>query len=201
MSLSKFVQFVSATDGSDKAAKIFGYGFSVLGYAVEKLDTKGGNSQTALGLKALGSQISMARYVTRLTGLLESLEALHNDSWAYVDDTDHIKSIVKWQAYSMVLYYPLEHASWLGWSAGPRFIPSLNPDKYSRHSCVLWTLYVLLNIYANYIRYRNCEAQLKLLNKNGNLTKINRLRKQYVIFYSTQFKSIVLERESLRTIS
>jgi len=52
--------------------------------------------------------------VIRFTGGFESFEAWKNGSWCYGDDDEHVKKIVSLQALSMVVYYPLEHVSYIG---------------------------------------------------------------------------------------
>ncbi|RHY07556.1 hypothetical protein DYB25_009404 [Aphanomyces astaci] len=110
--LVKIVGYTSSTIKADKVSKSIGYGFAFLARVIELYANK--STRHSQGLSAVAGQIAYARYVTRFTGVFECLEALKNGSWVGTDDNDHLKCVVTLQVYSMLLYYPLEHASFVG---------------------------------------------------------------------------------------
>jgi hypothetical protein len=114
MDLEKFVRYRASTVQADKFSKTISYGAGTLSRLLV-LASKGRDSDVSTGLKQLASSISMARYVTRFTGTFEAYEAIKNGSWCYGDDDKHLQQIVKIQAYSMLLYYPLENISYVGY--------------------------------------------------------------------------------------
>ncbi|CCI41332.1 unnamed protein product [Albugo candida] len=52
----------------------------------------------------------------------------------------------------MMLYYPLEHVSYIGFMA-PKLI-QIDAGKISRQSCIAWLMYIILDMYANQRRIR-----------------------------------------------
>ncbi|GMF09311.1 unnamed protein product [Phytophthora lilii] len=112
LDVDKFARFSGATFRADKFYKTVGYGLGAAGHLLAHATQP--QSETAQGLRAIASNISMARYVIRFTGGFEALEAWRNGSWCYGDDSDHVKRVVRLQALSMIVYYPLEHVSYVG---------------------------------------------------------------------------------------
>ncbi|GMG18002.1 unnamed protein product [Phytophthora fragariaefolia] len=108
----KFARFSSSTFRADKLYKTVGYGLGAVGHLLAHASPP--QSETAAGLRAIASNISMARYVIRFTGGLESYAAYKSGSWCYGDDSDHVRRVVGLQALSMIVYYPLEHVSYVG---------------------------------------------------------------------------------------
>jgi hypothetical protein len=111
--VQKFATYTTSTLKADKVTKSIGYGCATLAYVIEYY-AKGKQNRHAQGLHAIASQISYARMITRFTGFFESLEALQNGSWCYPDDDSSVRTLVEWQTYAMLLYYPLEHVSFVG---------------------------------------------------------------------------------------
>ncbi|RLN26376.1 hypothetical protein BBJ28_00002326 [Nothophytophthora sp. Chile5] len=112
LDVDKFARFSSSTFRADKFYKAIGYGLGAAGHLLAH--TTQLETETSKGLKALASNIAMARYVIRFTGGFESYEALKNGSWCYGDDDAHLRRVVSLQALSMLAYYPLEHVSYIG---------------------------------------------------------------------------------------
>lgn len=112
LDVDKFVRFGSSTFRADKFYKTIGYGLGSVGHLLSL--RAGRDSDVSSGLKAISSHIGMARFVIRFTGAFESYEALKNGSWCYGDDDAHLRRVVSLQAVSMLVYYPLEHLSYVG---------------------------------------------------------------------------------------
>ena len=109
--LKECLYFANDTTHADKIYKTIGYGSGSLGHMLShsRIDP-----DIVDGLKKLSSAISFARYVTRITGTFESYDALRSGSWASDDDDSLNRLIAKAQAFTMMLYYPLEHVSYIG---------------------------------------------------------------------------------------
>ncbi|DAZ95348.1 TPA: hypothetical protein N0F65_002533 [Lagenidium giganteum] len=189
--VDKFVRFTASSVRADKVSKTIGYGLGSLGHVLAITQRK--DSDVSTGLKKLSSNISMARYVVRFTGALESYEALKNGSWCYGDDDDHLRMIVKLQAYSMLVYYPLENLSYVGYIA-PKLL-NIDADKISRQSCLAWTLYVGLDIYANQLRIKALNEKEKQLLAQTDLSATEKqallttLRKRRSELYYIQLRN------------
>lgn len=112
LDVEKFSRFSSSTFKADKFYKTIGYGCGSLGHLLSLYARK--DSDASTGLKALSSNIGMARFVVRFTGGFEAYEAWKNGSWCYGDDDAAIKRLVSLQALSMLVYYPMEHLSYIG---------------------------------------------------------------------------------------
>lgn len=191
MDIEKFVRYSSGTLRADKFAKTISYGSGTLAHLLVLASKK--DSDVATGLRQLGSSISMARYVTRLTGTFESYDALKNGSWCYGDDDKHLQQIVKLQAYAMLIYYPLENISYLGYMA-PKLI-KMDANWFMHQSCWAWTAYVALDIYANQIRIMNLNKREKILLANKEMPAEERdaelvtIRKRRKELYYVQFRN------------
>lgn len=112
LDVDKFARFSSSTFRADKFYKTIGYGLGSVGHLMSL--SAGRDSDVSSGFKAISSNIGMARFVIRFTGGFESYEAFKNGSWYYSDDDAHLRRIVDLQAISMLVYYPLEHLSYVG---------------------------------------------------------------------------------------
>lgn len=148
LDVDKLARVSSSTLGADKLYKTIGYGLGAISHGMAQTTPQ--VTETAKGLQALAAHIAMARYVIRLTGGFESYAAWKNDSWCYGDDSDHVKRIVRLQALSMMVYYPLDHMAYIGFVA-PRLL-HIDAMKVSRQSCQAWGIYILLDIYVNALR-------------------------------------------------
>ncbi|KAF0682451.1 Aste57867_25403 [Aphanomyces stellatus] len=157
--IDKIVAYAGSTSKADKITKSIGYGFAFLARVIELYAKK--PTRHSQGLSAVAGQIAYARYVTRFTGVFECLEALKNGSWVSAGDDEHLKKIVTLQVYSMLLYYPLEHASFVGFVA-PKWIP-MDAGKLSRQSCMAWGAYVALDMYAIHKRLEMLNEQERQL--------------------------------------
>lgn len=109
--LKDCLQFANNTTHADKIYKTIGYGSGSLGHVLSHFRA---DPDIVDGLKKLSSAISLARYVTRVTGTFQSYDAFRCVSWALDDDDSLNRLIAKVQAFTMMLYYPLEHVSYIG---------------------------------------------------------------------------------------
>ncbi|CAH0474283.1 unnamed protein product [Peronospora belbahrii] len=184
MNVEKFVRFNSNTVHADKFYKTIGYGLDAVGHLFAHLTQQ--ETNTSQGLQAIASNISMARYVIRFTGGFESYVAWKNQSWCYEDDDEYVRRLVSFQALSMIMYYPLEHLSYLGFIA-PKLL-NIDAMKYSRQSCRMWGVYILLDVYANALRIRALMVKEKQILELQDLTDEER---------STQVASIQARRREL----
>ncbi|KAH9078700.1 hypothetical protein Ae201684P_019775 [Aphanomyces euteiches] len=169
--LVKFATFTSSSYKADKYYKSMGYGFAFLARAIELYSKK--PTRHSRGLSAVATQISFARFVTRFTGIPQTLEALKSGSWVGADDDEHIKQLVNAQCYAMLLYYPLEHLSFVGWVA-PKWFPSIDPNKCSRQSCIAWGTFVALDLYVNHKRLDILAAQEKAIGNTLDMSDEDR---------------------------
>ena len=110
LDVDKLVRFSSSSIGADKLYKTLAYGLDAAAYFFAPT----AQQETAQNIHALASNISMARYVLRLTGGLEAYTALKKGSWSCKDDDEHVQRLVRLQALSKVVYHPLEHVSYVG---------------------------------------------------------------------------------------
>jgi hypothetical protein len=151
----------------------------------------------AAWLKKLSLEVSFARYATRLLGLPIALEAAINDSWtaqamehASSGSTSKLQTLYKWigkiLAYSMVAYYPTEHAAYALWMRPPPATAAVNdkacaapvrnrwwenPNTWSYISCRFWLTYVVAELV-------QCMLQL---HEQGN-------RKKHLLLHAAQKK-------------
>lgn len=184
MDVDKFARFTSAKFQADKFYKTIGYGLGATGHLMARVTQQ--ETETSKGLRAIASNISMARYVLRFTGTFESVEAWKNGSWCYGDDSDHVKRIVSLQALSMIVYYPLEHVSYVGFVA-PKLL-NIDAMKFSRQSCQAWGIYILLDVYANALRIHALTAKEKQIQEQEDLSDEER---------ATQLATIQARRREL----
>lgn len=112
LDMEKFARFSSNTSCADKLYKTIGYGLGAVGHLVAHRTQN--ETETSQNLQAIASNISMARYVLRFTGGFESYAAWKTGSWCFDDDEEHVRRLVSLQALSMIIYYPLEHVSYVG---------------------------------------------------------------------------------------
>jgi hypothetical protein len=132
----------------------------------------------------LSTDLSFARYMTRLFGWPTALEAAWHNSWAvdsssiYQGDDkllinmDRHRRVDAWLgrilAYSMVFYYPAEHVAFLHWMAPPAPAPpasssavcKVHPpttrtaERYSAWSCRAWSVYILAEVVQCILQWR-----------------------------------------------
>lgn len=161
--LSKSTRILNQVYGADKVFRLGVYGPKFI--ALLLMRYRGAENELAKKLIVFASQINNTRTVNRLFGLLDSIEM----AVGAFEEKDPVSRIVAHiQAWSMILYHPLEHIYWLN-EIG--VLPSVNGDLASRYSCLSWLVYIILDIfsdvrrlitwYANYCELKRAQALLK----------------------------------------
>eukprot|EP00835_Amoeboradix_gromovi_P006870 NODE_922_length_3086_cov_0.393036.p3 type:complete len:205 gc:universal NODE_922_length_3086_cov_0.393036:828-1442(+) len=122
--------------GTDKYFRIYDYLINYLVLVYPK-------SEFILSLGKLLPSINDARYLMRFGGIPETMYYnMFSENWI-----DFV------QNYSMLLYYPLEHAYWLS-------VKQVIVLKNSVTSfcgvwmCRVWLVYIVLDLYRNYLQYK-----------------------------------------------
>mmetsp|Transcript_36580 Transcript_36580/g.57142 ORF Transcript_36580/g.57142 Transcript_36580/m.57142 type:complete len:228 (+) Transcript_36580:82-765(+) len=127
-------------------------------------------------LKALGGHFGMYRVTSRLAGgpfgLFSESENLLNSSWTGGWKDPWIKRCVQLQSWSMVGYYPLEHAVWAGIVAPNYF--KFNVNRLVQVSCLFWSTWLLIDFFATYRRFKELDRMEEQLRKDGELDSRNR---------------------------
>ena len=115
------------------------------------------------GLYQLYYEVSMARYVLRFHGFLQSLEGYRSGSWAGTGWSDPlIDKVAKYaMAGSMLFYYPLEHVAYAGWRLPELVI--VNPHLFSVVSCGFWFLYVIGDVAICILKLKELKRKLGAL--------------------------------------
>lgn len=100
-------------------------------------------------LAVFSTNLSFARYVTRLVELPLAVEAAWTGSWGTPYSTTPSRSILydilgRWMAWSMIGYYPTEGMAYALWTL-PQDEPNHDPRraaKWSAASCACWLVYL-----------------------------------------------------------
>jgi len=96
----------------------------------------------------------MRRYCCRFWGTLDAVQGLLMD---YYPNDPFLNKISKWQAFSMLLYHPLEHYTWVGYTA-PGSLPAGRVNGVMRVTCQLWVVWILLEFVALRHKWRKAQA-------------------------------------------
>ncbi|KAI2506022.1 hypothetical protein MHU86_8433 [Fragilaria crotonensis] len=142
--LVQYNKFVSSSANQDKGLKFVQWTLWLL----SRLHP--GKKQALL---KCSFDVSFARYLLRFYGMPSALEAVRNSSWE--DSTSSWgKTTGKLMAWSMLVYYPLEHVAYLKWTS-PELLPSsLNANRFSAYSCRFWLLYLVAELVQGSVRLR-----------------------------------------------
>jgi len=106
------------------------------------------------------------RYVLRLYGMPTAIEAIRSGSWgagAWKDN--RIKQLGSVMAYSMAVFYPLEHVAWAQWNM-PKLMPKVDGNKLSAWSCRFWLVYILAEMASAVLKNRELESELRCVDKD-----------------------------------
>lgn len=138
LSWKKFLQAYSTYVGNsynqDKLIKTIQYSLWMISRFY------GGSIREAL--TKLSGELLWARYATRLVALPTALEGIQSGSWGSP------QALGKAMAWSMLLYYPLEHIAYVKWKApqlgggGPHRLA----EQASAWSCRCWVAYIVLDM-------------------------------------------------------
>ncbi|GAA5898489.1 hypothetical protein JCM6882_007795 [Rhodosporidiobolus microsporus] len=146
--LARFNKLVGSQSGQDKLFMVYQYAAYV---AVAVLNSKrfGGKARRdlAVRIEKLRATISDARVLYRLFGLFPILSWAQslNDPASQPADKQ-ILLLEKLQAWSMILYYPLEHIYYLAGKGVFKISPK-RINTIALWSCRFWAAYVVLQIF------------------------------------------------------
>lgn len=120
-------------------------------------ESNGGKAtETAAFLEEAFNKMTDARFTNRITGLPATLEGFFSmraaEHASKAVDTSTLSVLNKVMVYSMLVYYPLEHA-WFLSTLKPKLI-NIDSDKWSMWSCRAWTVYILCDLAGTVIRAR-----------------------------------------------
>ena len=154
--LSKYGTFSGSTFTADQGIKILQWSSWAISYAT----TKSSNINISPSLRKLYNELSMARYILRFYGMLQSLEGYRSGSWAGGSwDNPLIAKIAKYiMAGSMLVYYPLEHVAYAGWQM-PKLV-KVNANKISAISCCFWTAYIVGDFWVSCLKWNELKMKL-----------------------------------------
>eukprot|EP00040_Diaphanoeca_grandis_P023083 m.125019 g.125019 ORF g.125019 m.125019 type:complete len:267 (+) comp29097_c0_seq1:197-997(+) len=173
-SFDRFIAIHQSYYGSEKLIKTVETIFKTLVHFFE--GTRGVGSELPVGLKQLASQISSARYILRFhgggSGILAEVHNLQNvDLGGY--QNPKIKQIFYLKIFAMFQYYSHENLAFLGWSApdliGKRLGFLGGADELGRRSTYGWGVYLMMNIYAARLKFREL-ARLEITVRAGRHT-------------------------------
>ncbi|RKP38172.1 peroxisomal biogenesis factor 11 [Dimargaris cristalligena] len=140
--LDRLTRFLASASGSDKVLMIIQY-FSkiVIWYALRK-----GNGGLADRVRNLANPVSDYRILSRFTGLIPLVHYMRAIE-LNPPPTRYLHQLARLENLCNFVYYPLEHAYWLG---AHNIIPStlLSPAKIDTigvWSCRFWAGYVVLH--------------------------------------------------------
>ena len=155
--LSKYGTFSSSTFTADQGIKILQWSSWAISYATTKSSNVNNISPS---LRKLYNELSMARYILRFYGMLQSLEGYRSGSWAGGTwDNPLIAKIAKYiMAGSMLAYYPLEHVAYAGWQM-PKLV-KVNANKISSISCCFWTAYIVGDFWVSCLKWKELKMKL-----------------------------------------
>ena len=155
--LSKYGTFSGSTFTADQGIKILQWSSWAISYATTKSNNVNNISPS---LRKLYNELSMARYILRFYGMLQSLEGYRSGSWAGGTwDNPLIAKIAKYiMAGSMLAYYPLEHVAYAGWQM-PKLV-KVNANKISAISCCFWTAYIVGDFWVSCLKWKELKMKL-----------------------------------------
>lgn len=151
--LQYLVKFTSHAANQDKGLKLIQW--TLL------LWSKMYQNKTQQGLAKLSSDISFARYLLRFYGLPSCIEAIRSGSWGGSSKWSRI--LGKTMAWSMLVYYPLEHVAYIKWTS-PHTLPnSVNANILSAMSCRFWFVYLVCEILQSILHLKEMEQTRRAL--------------------------------------
>lgn len=153
--LATYGSFSGSTFTADQGLKILQWSSWAISYATRKK-----YKNLSPSLQKLYSEVSMARYVLRFFGFLQSLEGYRSGSWAGGTwDNPLIAKIAKYvMCGSMLCYYPLEHVAYAGWTM-PKLV-RVNANRVSAISCGFWTAYIIGDLWVSCLKWKELKMKL-----------------------------------------
>lgn len=155
--------FASATFTTDQGIKVVQWTCWFLAH----LTAAHPNTELSEGLRKVFGDLSMARYILRFYGVPQSIEGIRSGSWAGGTWRDkNIHKLGKFMAWTMLFYYPLEHLAYVGWSV-PNLLPAVDANQVSAYSCRFWTAYIVGDMLASVLKWRELRARLSGQSDDG----------------------------------
>lgn len=153
--LHKTNSILYKTWGYDSVLRLIGYISKILYWHFIK-----SNKGTAKKIKTIESAIGEYRVITRFSGVSDTLEALLTQLNSSNNSKDNLRYNVELaQHASMLLYYPLEHISWLR----DNKVLSGSSDLSWRQSSQAWAVWVILEIFLQMKNYNETQDKKEKL--------------------------------------
>ena len=150
-------------------------------------------------LRKLYLDVSNTRYMLRLYGLPTALEAIRTGSWSGGNQWKNrwIYRLADISAWSMLLYYPLEHAAFATWMMPRLLNHHIDAAKASARSCRFWLIFIICDWISSYLK--NKELKQKLMaayekNETGSISSCSTSNHTNTIDVKAIEKSISLNR-------
>ena len=105
-------------------------------------------------LRKMYADMSLVRYCLRLYGLPSSIEAIRSGSWSAGWDDPLIHKLGKIMAWSMALYYPLEHVAFTGFVVPKLSRHFADENRWSAVSCRFWTTYIVCDFASSVLKLK-----------------------------------------------
>ncbi|KAL8278775.1 hypothetical protein RQP46_008844 [Phenoliferia psychrophenolica] len=143
--LAHFNRLISSASGTDKVFMLYAYSSHVVMYILrsKRIATKS-RLDLALRIGKLGSIISDARVLYRLLGIFPIISWVQSLNDPATAPKDKKLARIEWlQGWSMLIYYPMEHAYYLA-GKGVFDISTDNVNALAIWSCRFWATYVVL---------------------------------------------------------
>ncbi|KAM0747035.1 hypothetical protein T439DRAFT_329299 [Meredithblackwellia eburnea MCA 4105] len=176
--LAHLNRLIASASGTDKLFMLYAYSSHVILYVLrsKRVATKS-RLLLAERIGKLGAIISDARVLYRLFGIFPIISWVQslNDPATAPKDKRH--ALIEWlQGWSMLLYYPMEHAYYLA-GKGVFPISAANINTLALWSCRFWAAYVALqfaHIKRSYDLLKNSKKALELTSstKEGQVSDI-----------------------------
>eukprot|EP00568_Trieres_chinensis_P005286 CAMPEP_0183305356 /NCGR_PEP_ID=MMETSP0160_2-20130417/10122_1 /TAXON_ID=2839 ORGANISM="Odontella Sinensis, Strain Grunow 1884" /NCGR_SAMPLE_ID=MMETSP0160_2 /ASSEMBLY_ACC=CAM_ASM_000250 /LENGTH=321 /DNA_ID=CAMNT_0025468541 /DNA_START=69 /DNA_END=1034 /DNA_ORIENTATION=- len=123
------------------------------------------NPNLSPGLRKMYLDMSMVRYALRLYGFPSSLEAIRTGSWWAGWTDPRIHKLGKVMAWSMAMYYPLEHVAYARWVA-PVLVKA-DAERYTALSCRAWTTYIVADLLGCFLKIRELRSRSEAVGREG----------------------------------
>lgn len=108
-----------------------------------------GDNEVSMRIKRLLAPLMDARMVLRLTGMLATTDGVLSFHQAYKPgqtSEERLMNLLGFlQAWSMVVYYPLDNLYWLALHEVIKVKPTTR-DEMSRYSCIAWLVYIVADM-------------------------------------------------------
>jgi len=157
--LQHTVKFTSSAANQDKGLKLFQW---TLLLASKLFHSKNKRE----GVAKVSTDISFARYLLRFYGLPACIEAIRSGSWG--GSSKWSKLLGKAMAWSMLVYYPLEHVAYLKWTS-PHVVPkSIRANQWSAISCRFWLVYLVCEMIQSVLHLREMEKNRETLRQHDD---------------------------------